>query len=392
MACVGVAEGRRVVAGLLTDSEWKDVVALSKMRSVFMPDTNLPAQAKTLRWDGGITRYFSHFPGEAPDGYAGGESPEHMAMKLAIYKRLLLLGIPAELEAGADDWRADILVGQQEFSSSLAIEVQITQQSAQRTYERTEQRERSGASTLWVFGPNGMSGSLGHDLLLKTPAFVADTPEKAADIAESVCSGKATYDGLINYQKTPARPVAFMVNCNCGSRWLYPMGAVLLPNRINGDIPPTFISCVRTISVGRSLLPSRRLKAVEDYFNLCAPVIDEAAERYKLDIGRATNVRHRDAWFAGSRHRIYERTYECPNCLASPPPSGNFPRGLDVLRCPAPIFGEVDARSALEIKPSWRAGSARGCIEEVMTDSQWMSGFIQPMRSYIATRLREAAK
>lgn len=65
MACVGLVNGCRTVASVLSDEDWKKVVKISKGRQVLMPDTKLPAQAKTLRRDGGITRYFSHFPERA---------------------------------------------------------------------------------------------------------------------------------------------------------------------------------------------------------------------------------------------------------------------------------------------------------------------------------------
>lgn len=84
LACTAIVSGQRVVASFLSDDDWKQVVKISKQRLVKMPDTGLPAQAKTRRWSGGITRFFSHFPGEAPAGYAGEESPLHAAMKLTI--------------------------------------------------------------------------------------------------------------------------------------------------------------------------------------------------------------------------------------------------------------------------------------------------------------------
>lgn len=144
MGCTAIVDGKRVVAAFLPDEEWRKVVKRSKLREVLMPDTKLPAVAKTVRWRGGITRFFAHFPGEAPEGYAAYESAEHAARKLAVYARLLDLGFTVELEAGMDDWRADVLVGPSAFGSALAIEIQLTRQSAQATYERTAQRSASG--------------------------------------------------------------------------------------------------------------------------------------------------------------------------------------------------------------------------------------------------------
>lgn len=280
MGCVGEIDGRRVIAPLLSAEAWKEVVALSKDRKVLMPDTRCPAQAKTLRWSGGITRYFSHFPGEAPPGYASMESPEHMAMKLAIYQRLLQLGVPVELEAGQDNWRADFLVGVSAFSTALAIEVQLTQQSARRTYDRTAQRRRAGVPTLWLFGAGRLTGHLSLDLLESTPVFVVRNAAEAARIASAVCGGRAFFDDLSIFKKTPAKPLALRIDCACGQRWLYPFGAILLPNRVSARWCSIRhrrrISSVRLIATWKasSKHPKRRLRqrSVRSYAYRAAPL------------------------------------------------------------------------------------------------------------------------
>jgi hypothetical protein len=378
-------DGRRVVAGLLTDNEWAAVVARSKRREVLMPDTQLPAQAKSLRWDGGITRYFSHFPGEAPSGYAGRESPKHMAMKLAVFKHLLQLGIPAELEDGIDDWRADIMVGPSAFSSKLAIEIQITKQSAQSTYDRTAQRQRSGVPTLWLFGAGSMSGSLAKDLLSMNPVFVAETPEMAARIAGAVCSGQAFYDDLASYKKTPARPIAVMVDCCCGTRWLYPFGMILLVNRINRELQPIFTSCIRSAHRWKSLHPSRWVEAAEDHFNRYMPALTASAEMYGLEIGTPSAVQDRHGVFGYSYQRIWERSYKCPKCSSTPAPLvKGIPRGVRLLRCPVPITDEVDATQMINYKSRWRFEPLRGACEPVMATEEWRMTFIEPLRAAIA--------
>ena len=387
MACVGILEGRRVVAALLSENQWQDVVAHSKRREVFMPDTLRPARAKTLRWDGGITRYFSHFPGETPEGYSSQESPEHMAMKLAIYERLLELGIPAELEAGMDDWRADILVGQSAFSSQLAIEVQLTKQSAQLTYDRTELRRRSGVPTLWLFGRNGSSGHLGKDILVGNPVFLAESPENAASIATAVCRGKAYYDDLSSFKRTPARPIAFLVNCHCGTRWLYPYGLVLLPNRVNGEIQPQYVSCGRSTLGGKSIPLTRIHGAVEAYFDRYMPALAVAAEKYALRLGRpsASGLTFYYSRSGTKSQRVWQRFYECPECTYPAEPLTNgLPTGIDLVKCPVPVITEVDARPVLKCEPRWRTAPVLGYVEKVMTDAQWKATFIHPLREKLA--------
>ncbi|HHH9444527.1 TPA: competence protein CoiA family protein [Pseudomonas aeruginosa] len=374
---------------MLSDDDWLKVVAISKTRGALMPDTYFPAQAKTLRWKGGVTRYFSHFPGEAPEGYTSPESPEHMAMKVAIYKRLLDMGIPAELEVGQDDWRADILVGKSAFAPSLAVEVQITPQSAQRTLERTEQRQRSGLPTLWVFGGSALTGHLPGDLIRNNPVFIADTPDKAADIVAAVCAGKAFYDDLSGYQQTPARPVALLVSCRCGERWLYPFGMILLANRISREMPPVFISCFRTFKAGESSSPSARLKSVEAYFDLYMPSFKRVAQNYRVGLGDPNEVQSCYGRFGklSQRVRVWERSYHCPACALTPTAlTRGVPAGVDLLRCPVPIAEEVDARTILQVAPGWRTTRQHGYVEAVMTEAEWKAKFIAPLRTALATR------
>lgn len=383
MGCVGEIDGRRVVAPLLSAEAWKEVVALSKDRKVLMPDTRCPAQAKTLRWNGGITRYFSHFPGEAPPGYASTESPEHMAMKLAIYQRLLQLGVPVELEAGQGDWRADLLVGVSAFSTALAIEVQLTQQSAQRTYDRTAQRRQAGVPTLWLFGAGQRSGHLSPDLLENTPVFTVRNAAEAARIASAVCSGRAFFDDLSIFKKTPARPLALRIDCACGQRWLYPFGAILLPNRVSAEASPVYASCCLT---GRTFTSTTTMGAevsAEVYFDRYLVVLKAAAMTYGLRLGIPTRVER--VYVRYRRGGVWKRTFSCPRCSAIPEPiSRGLPTGVDIMRCPVPATVTVDATPVLKLMPSWRIEPHRGRIEPTMPPALWKATFIAPLKARLS--------
>lgn len=354
-------------------------MALSKDREVLMPDTRCPAQAKTLRWNGGITRYFSHFPGEAPPGYASTESPEHMAMKLAIYQRLLQLGVPVELEAGQGDWRADLLVGESAFSPALAIEVQLTQQTAQRTYDRTAQRRRSGVPTLWLFGAGRLTGHLSPDLLESTPVFVVRNAAEAARIASAVCNGRAFFDDLSIFRKTPAKPLALRIDCACGQRWLYPFGAILLPNRLSEEVSPFFASCCIT---GRKFTSTTSMGAevsAEAYLDRYLVVSKAAAVTYGLRLGIPTRVER--AHGPGRRSGVWRRMFSCPRCSAIPTTVANgLPAGVDIVKCPVPITAIVDATHAVRLKSSWRLEPHQGRIEETMLPALWKAIFIAPLR------------
>lgn len=379
VACVGIVEGRRVIAGMTGDTEWKRITALCKTRVVLMPDTGLPALAKTRRWDGGTTRYFSHFPGEAPAGYTNRESPEHMAMKLAIYKRLVEHGIPVELEDGLDDWRADLLVGASAFGPALAIEVQLTAQSAQKTYVRTEQRQRSGIRTLWLFGPKGLTGHLADDLLLDNPVFSVHSPGQAAYTARQVCSGKAFYDDLSAFRQTPARPIAYRVHCDCGKQWLYPYGVLLLTNRLCADAKPVFIACGRSAKEFGGVSNLAIWNAAEAHLNRYLPTLKRAAAAYNLLLG--TPMRLGRTYSRKAKGRVWAREFACPYCAVIPASvAAGLPRGVDIERCPVPVTETVDARPHLSLSPMWRTEPCCGRMEVVMPEATWKTTFIQSIK------------
>lgn len=378
MGCTAIVDGKRVIGAFLPDEEWRQVVKRSKLRQVLMPDTKLPAVAKAVRWRGGVTRFFSHFPGEAPEGYASQESPEHAGQKLAIYARLQELGFTAELEAGMDDWRADVLVGPSAFGPTLAIEVQLTRQSAQATYERTEQRFASGAPTLWLFGKNASTGHLGADLTASNPVFVAKDVDHAADIAQAVCSGSAFYDDLSQFEQTPARPIGVKVECKCGMDWLRPLGVVLLPNRIRGDLNPVYAS----VSAMPAKVRGRRLSYEEAsaYFRAYMRVFWNAQKAYGVPVG--------DQQLARKVGDEYWRGFACPKCRAEVYASGVVSvsppiLGHEVLRCPLPVTANVDARLSLDILPSWFVAPPEPRQEPLMSNAEWKERFIGPVRSSI---------
>lgn len=384
MGCTAIVDGKRIIGAFLADDEWRQVVKRSKLRQVLMPDTKLPAVAKTVRWRGGITRFFAHFPGEAPEGYASQESPEHAAQKLAVYARLLELGFTVELEAGIDDWRADVLVGPSAFGPALAIEVQLTRQSAQATYVRTAQRFASGVPTLWLFGKKASTGHLGADLTASNPVFVAEGVDHAADIAQAVCSGSAFFDDLSQFEQTPARPIGVKVECKCGKVWLRPIGVVLLPNRLRGDLKPIYASVSVTTAKKRGRTLS--LSEADAYFRRYMRVFWKAAETYGIALGDpqlATKVSSVD----GS---LFRREFACPNCrrrvytkgvtgFALPIP------GADLLRCPLPVTAQVDARPSLDIGPAWFMSRPDPSQEPLMSNAEWKERFIARARACMFT-------
>lgn len=393
MALSAYHGNRLIIAPKLSDDEWSRVVLLGKKRELSMATTGLCAQAKTVRWRGGITRFFSHFPGEAPDGYAGEESAEHEAMKLAVFEALLATGIDAQLERGTSGWRADVLVSATSFAPALAIEIQLTRQSAELTYQRTAERAASSVPTLWIFGQESSTGHLGSDLLSDTPVFTAKTPDEAADIALAVCRGQAVFDDLSSLSKTPARPVACKVDCNCGAQWLRPQGVILLPNRIRGDLSPTYASSILTKAKRKQ--NERSLTHEQALAKLCQfdAVFVAAARTYGLQLGTTAGRPFGglvQTYFPGTG-KCFLREYACPTCFRVIEGHIPTPKHLDMKLCPVPVATEVDARHelqrALRLDPAWLIQPIAGVEEPTMTMPEWMKRFITPMKMSIAQRL-----
>lgn len=393
MALSAYHGNRLIIAPQLSDDEWSRVVSLGKKRELSMPTTGLSAQAKTVRWRGGVTRFFSHFPGEAPDGYAGEESAEHEAMKFAAFGALQAAGIDAQLERGTSGWRADVLVGATDFAPALAIEIQLSRQSAELTYQRTAERSASGVPTLWIFGQGSSTGHLGSDLLSDTPVFTAKTPDEAADIALAVCQGQALFDDLSSLRKTPARPVACRVSCNCGAQWLRPQGVILLPNRIRGDLTPTYASAIMTKA--KPKLNERSLTHEQALAKLCQfdAVFVAAARTYGLQLGTTAGRPFGglvQTYFPGIG-KCFLREFACPECFRVLEGHIPTPKQLDMKLCPVPVATEVDARHelqrALRLNPTWLIRPIAGVEEPTMSMAEWMRRFITPMKESIAQRL-----
>lgn len=381
MACSATIEGKRVIGQFTTDAEWAAIKKLSKQRMVFMPDTGLPAVAKTIRRSGLVTRFFSHFPGEVPEGYTSNESPEHMALKLAVYAALLRDGYKVELEAGRDDWRADVLLYESARGPLTAIEIQLTAQSAERTHERTAQRNSSGAAALWLFNKTGATNRLGTDLLSQNPAFEVKDESSAVEAVLAVAKGAAFFDDLSSFALTPARPVAVMVNCWCDTKLLWPLGTVLLPNEIRGDQNPLFVSWFNTSArkEGKSLSYSQ----AQRYFDRYTLPHSNAAKRYELVLAEAEMpIKARTA--QTGKH-VYTREVYCPVCGRGIGSSitGKILTGIELTACPVPTNALVDARPVLRLQPKWFVTKIVGRSTPVMQKAEWQARFSDPLKAAI---------
>lgn len=142
------ADGTKVVSIFLSDDEWK-AESLNKQRDLFMPGTMLQAVPKVSQLG---HRFFSHKPGERPDGASGFESEDHIALKIqALFaaKRAGWDALPEIAGTTPEDklYRADVMCFHPNGKGRVAIEIQ-----------RSNQRDVDYESRQEVYGTDGIRG------------------------------------------------------------------------------------------------------------------------------------------------------------------------------------------------------------------------------------------
>jgi len=144
-------DGTPIVSVFLTDEEWK-TEALNKSRDLFMPETRGQAVPKVSRLG---HRFFSHKPGERGPSQTGGESDDHVMLKIKSLFAATAAGWSALPEqSGVTDsgksFRADVLCTHPNGKSKVAIEIQRSTQRDVDYEERQRTYEEAGIRCIWI--------------------------------------------------------------------------------------------------------------------------------------------------------------------------------------------------------------------------------------------------
>ncbi|AVO56100.1 hypothetical protein [Ectopseudomonas mendocina] len=145
------ANGTKVVSIYLSDDEWK-AEALDKQRDLFMPGTTLRAVPKVSKLG---HRFFSHKPGERPNGATGLESEDHIALKVQALLAAKEAGWDAQPEIagsapGDKLYRADVMCFHPNGKTKVAIEIQRSSQRDVDYEARQNVYETDGIRGIWI--------------------------------------------------------------------------------------------------------------------------------------------------------------------------------------------------------------------------------------------------
>lgn len=144
-------DGTPVASVFLTDEEWK-TEALNKSRDLFMPETKSRAVLKVSRLG---HRFFSHKPGERKLSQTGGESDDHVMLKIKTLFAATAAGWSALPEqsgvtASGKFYRADVLCTHPNGKTKVAVEIQRSTQRDVDYEERQRVYVEAGIRCIWI--------------------------------------------------------------------------------------------------------------------------------------------------------------------------------------------------------------------------------------------------
>lgn len=151
MPLVAMLGEERVDATKHTAESWEEVRAASRRSEITMPLCGIRAVAKTR---GERTRFFAHYTREGCRVDHGGETPQHEALKEAVARAIdAVPGWHADLEFPhpSREWVIDVLAQPEAASRRrIAFEVQLSSQSPEGYFARTDRYFRDGLFPVWL--------------------------------------------------------------------------------------------------------------------------------------------------------------------------------------------------------------------------------------------------
>lgn len=188
---------------------WNDLKDASREGRLTMSCCGVPAIPKTMHGHG--TRFFAHKVRH--DCEWGGESAEHEMFKIAAAKAAISVGWIAETEVSGPDWRADVLA--RKDGTRIAVEIQLSPQTAPETHRRTDRYENDGVQVIWLFKrlPPGLR--IGKEM----PAFQVESEYQVDLLVRRFLTGDLVWNDAI-IQAVPSTLVGYDLMCECcGTIW-----------------------------------------------------------------------------------------------------------------------------------------------------------------------------
>jgi hypothetical protein len=150
MLLTAMLDGSRVYAPTFTADAWAELQRSEDRKQMVIPVCNVRAVAKTR---GPHTRYFAHHRKDGCKVDHGGESPQHLAMKEAL--KLCIDRVPdwhaiVEHPHPSREWIIDVLAESDDFTRRVAFEVQLSSQTPENYFARSQRYFDSGAFPVWL--------------------------------------------------------------------------------------------------------------------------------------------------------------------------------------------------------------------------------------------------
>lgn len=150
MLLTAMLDARRIDATTYTAEAWSELQGSAERAGLVMPLCGIRAVAKTR---GQSTKYFAHYRKTGCKVEHGGETPQHLAMKEAL-KRCIdkVPGWHAIVEHPhpSREWIIDVLAESDDFTKRIAFEVQLSSQTPNNYFARSQRYFEVGAFPVWL--------------------------------------------------------------------------------------------------------------------------------------------------------------------------------------------------------------------------------------------------
>lgn len=184
MPLIAMLDGERVDATTHDPTSWAALQASDDRKRLVMPVCNIRAVAKTR---GQSTKFFAHYRLTDCAVDHGGESPQHLAMKEALARGIAQVrGWHAVIEYPhpSREWIIDVLAESDDMSHRVAFEVQLSSQTPEDYFRRTQRYFDSNVFPVWLV-PRALEYSVIHlPVVITGFGKNSEAPENAADLLD----------------------------------------------------------------------------------------------------------------------------------------------------------------------------------------------------------------
>lgn len=231
--------GQNILSFSLPENlSWEDVREASRNGHVTMACCGVPAIPKTMHEHG--TRFFAHKVRH--DCSWAGESIEHEMFKAAAAQAAIDVEWKADTEVTGPDWRADVLA--EKDGRRVAIEIQLSPQTAPETVRRTDRYAADGVTVIWLFRKMPAGLRVGPMM----PAFEIQDADHVTCLVHDFLRGDLVWNTPISVD-VPVTFVGYDKLCSrCGTVWYHVSYHIRHDCEVEGGLPNKVLPSILTPS------------------------------------------------------------------------------------------------------------------------------------------------